>query len=174
MSVERIDALWPCADGLQPDRDTVIGEGEAGIRQIRFARKISLPLPHAVQHQKRARLVQRRPILVGEKWVNHSIMPRPRSWVMTRSLAVRSMSECISAISRANARPDAIRHVAVESVERAEAVARIRPAQILLHLPGDARSRHDESVMDLPHERDALFAMRAVAPEHGNPIEPRG
>ena len=69
----------------------------------------------------------------------------------------------------------AIGHVAVEGVERAEAVARIRPAQILLHLPDHAAPRHDERIMDLPRESDALVRdSGTVAPEHGERVEPHG
>ena len=38
--------------------------------------------------------------------------------------------------------------VAIERIKGAEAVAGIRPAQILLHFPDDAAARHDERPVD--------------------------
>ena len=69
----------------------------------------------------------------------------------------------------------AIGHIPVKGIERAETISGIRPAQILLHFPDHATPRHDERIVDLPRECHTLFAIeRTIAAKHGKRIEPHG
>src|SRR5271167_2511498 len=63
--------------------------------------------------------------------------------------------------------------IAVESIERAETKARIRSAQILLHLPNDASSRHNKCAVNLVHELDALAPIgRHIPPQYRERVQP--
>ena len=69
----------------------------------------------------------------------------------------------------------AVRDVAVEGIQRAKSVSRIRAAQILVHLPNDAAARDDKCVMDLLRQFHAfLFVVRDLAAKHAECIKPHG
>ena len=69
----------------------------------------------------------------------------------------------------------AVGHIAVEGVHRAEAVAGVRRREVLLHLPDHAPAGQHERMVDVLRDADALLAIGGlVLAEAGQRVEPHG
>src|SRR5664279_5818165 len=66
-------------------------------------------------------------------------------------------------------------NIAIEGIKRAKPIARIRTAQILVHLPDNATARHDESIVNLANKlHPFLYVVRKMSAKNGKRIKPYG
>ena len=65
--IEPPDPIGHCIHRLQPDRDTIIGEGKFDMMKPGLAAKIALIHPHPIEHAQASRLLRPRPDFFGKE-----------------------------------------------------------------------------------------------------------